>query len=187
MNRNYSILFLFLLLTAGSISCADSLSSQIVCNGAAFVSSSLIGQGQTYAAHLFASDLAVLIRSLDLSDMVQTETSLRSDGPMGVEEYSAHIPEPRGDDTICWFSDPENRSVRTEEILSEGLFDRGRYHSFRRMQKGTTAMTTVNGSGVFLVRSGSYEENQSGSVQTSLKADIMGEMNMSETVLLGDG
>lgn len=181
MNTHYSLLFLIILIPAVSFSCADSLSSSIVCNGAAFVSSSLIGQGQTYAAEFFASDLAVLIRTLNLDTEPKTQTIINATGPLGIDEYSSLTREYEKDSPLCIFEDTRNRTDSGSQVRTLGLLDQGEYSSSRSVAKELTAFTAVNGSGIIQIRAGTEDKNRT----TSMKADILGDMNMTEHLTLG--
>lgn len=181
MNTHYSLLFLIILIPAVSFSCADSLTSSIVCNGAAFVSSSLISQGQTYAAEFFASDLAVLIRTLNLDTEPKTQTIINATGPLGIDEYSSLTREYEKDSPICIFEDTRNRTDSGSQVRTLGLLDQGEYSSSRSVAKELTAFTAVNGSGIIQIRAGTEDKNRT----TSMKADILGDMNMTEHLTLG--
>lgn len=181
MNTHYSILFLIILIPAVNFSCADSLSSSIVCNGAAFVSSSLISQGQTYAAEFFASDLAVLIRNLNLDAEPKTQTIINATGPLGIDEYSSLSREYEKDSQFCIFDDTRNGTDSGSRARTLGLLDQGEYSSSRSVTKDLTAFTAVNGSGIIQIRAGTEDENRT----TSMKSDILGDMNMTEHLTLG--
>jgi hypothetical protein len=182
MNTHYSLLFLIILISAVSFSCADSLSSSIVCNGAAFVSSSLIGQGQTaHAAEFFASDLAVLIRTLNLDTEPKTQTIINATGPLGIDEYSSLTREYEKDSPLCIFEETRNRTDSGSHVRTLGLLDQGEYSSSRSVAKDLTAFTAVNGSGIIQIRAGTEDKNRT----TSMKADILGDLNMTEHLTLG--
>ncbi|MCA1917152.1 hypothetical protein [Methanospirillum hungatei] len=180
MNTHYSLLFLIILIPAASLSCADSLSSSIVCNGAAFVSSSLISQGQTYAAEFFASDLAFLIRNLNFDAEPKTQTIINATGPLGIDEYSSLTREYEKDSTLCIF-DTRNRTKAESSARTLGLLEKGDYSSSRSLPKELTALTAINGSGIIRIRAGTEDENRT----TSMKADILGDLNMTEHLTLG--
>ena len=88
MDRAYVLAGCLILLFAGFIG-ADSISSTIICDGAAFVSSSVMGQGQTYAASLFTTHLSSLFRDIQVRNGdVKTRVVAESSGPMGIDEFS---------------------------------------------------------------------------------------------------
>lgn len=182
MNSQYALIILMLLTPVIGFSCADSLSSSIVCDGAAFVSSSLIGQGQTYAATLFASDLAVLVRNLNFDGDPETRTIINATGPLGVDEFTGQNTGAYPDESLCLFDTPENGSYQEAEIRTLGLLREGTYTSSRSLDGDIIALSQVNGSGIYLVRAGSADENQT----VSMNADVMGEMNVSEAMYLGN-
>lgn len=181
MNRVLLILGILVLLMIG-IGNADSITSSIVCDGAAWVSSSVLGQGHTYAASIFTTNLASLMRSLDFGSDLKVTTVGNSAGPMGIEEYSGQIANQTDEEAGCLFKDRQNKTARTDEISASGLFSAGSYVSSRALGKQTSARYIVNGTGLMLTRAGSSDGNQS----VSFGSDIAGEMNVSESIVFGD-
>ena len=116
MNRIYALTGIFCLLVAGSAA-HDSVTSSIVCDGASWVSSSVISQGQTYAAHLFTTDIAAVFRNLQVENNgeVRTSTNARSEGPIGVDEYSAQNSGETVNPDLCESSHPENIQVSSQD------------------------------------------------------------------------
>ena len=66
-------------------------------------SSSVLGQGHSYASHLFTTDLASLMQSLVIHDGVVVSTRGQSAGPMGIDEYSGQVVNGSDDDSECLF------------------------------------------------------------------------------------
>lgn len=182
MNRVIILLGCMVLLMGPLVCHADSITSSIVCNGASWVSSSVIGQGQSYAAHLFTTDVASLLRSMSFRDGIAVSTSGQSSGPMGIEEYSGQVVNGTDEGSGCLFVENLNDSVRRDEIQSSGLLSRGAYVSNRVLGEGTRARYLVNGSGIFLTRALSDDGNRS----VSFGSDVAGVMNVSEQVMFGD-
>ena len=109
MEMGYVIIGCACLLIAGLVG-ADSVSSTIVCDGSSWVSSTVIGQGQTYAANLFTTNMAVLMRNLDVGNdgKVSTRTNVQSAGPVGVDEYSGQGTNQTGPSENCVFALPSH-------------------------------------------------------------------------------
>lgn len=170
-----------LLLFAGFTG-ADSVSSTIVVNGASWVSSSVLGQGQTYAESMFTTDLAVLMRNLDIQkNQVMTQTNVRSSGPMGIDEYSAQNSNGTRDPDTCVFENRANETPSHSEIMYTGLMQTGQYASTRDLKPGNYAVTMVNGSGIILARANSFDGNQT----TTHSSDVAGQLNMTERIIFG--
>ena len=185
MNWGYVIIGCALFLIAGFVG-ANSISSTIVCNGASWVSSSVLNQGQTCAASLFTTDIAVLMRDLNVGTdgTVKTVTNARSTGPLGVDEYSAQGTNETQDQDLCIFTLPENGSTSRDEITYMGLMQTGQYTSTRTLDPSKTgAVTMVNGSGMMLVRAQSTD----GSNETAHTSDVAGEMNIIERTGIHSG
>ena len=161
---------------------ADSVTSSIVCDGAAWVSSSVLGQGQSYASHLFTTDLSSLMRSLVINDGVVVSTRGQSAGPMGIDEYSGQVVNGSFEDSECLFGEDNGVKARVDEIRLSGLFSRGEYVSSRVLDDETIARYVVNGSGILLTRAYSDDENRS----VAFGSDVAGAMNGSEQVVFGD-
>lgn len=161
---------------------ADSVTSSIVCDGAAWVSSSVLGQGQSYASHLFTTDLASLMRSLVIDDGVLVSTRGQSAGPMGIDEYSGQVVNGSDEDLECLFGEHEGVMARMDEVSVSGLLSRGEYVSSRVLDEGTIARYVVNGSGILLTRAYSDDGNRS----VAFGSDVAGAMNVSEQVVFGD-
>ncbi|NLV28220.1 MAG: hypothetical protein GXY48_13865 [Methanomicrobiales archaeon] len=184
MNWNGVFIGCICLLIAGLVG-ADSISSTIVCDGSSWVSSSVIGQGQTYAANLFTTDLAVLFRNLDVGSngKVSTRTNVQSAGPVGVDEYSGQGTNQTGPSDNCVFALPENGTPSWDEINYMGLMQTGQYVSTRTLDPSQTgAVTMVNGSGMILVRAKSVDVNGTEITHTS---DVAGNLNMTEKIVFG--
>ena len=183
MNREYVALGFILLLIAGFVG-ADSISSTIVCNGASWVSSSVVRQGHTYAAHLFTTDLTSLIRDLTITGagQVQTRTIADSSGPMGIDEYSGQMSNATPEDDRCVFDHSLNRTGDHTRIRYLGLLGDGMYASSRTLSSsGTSASTMVNGTGMVLARAVSGD----GSNETTHGSDVAGRLNMTEEIIFG--
>ena len=94
------------------------------------MSSSVIGQGQTYAATLFTTNLATLMRDLQVKDgNVKTGTVAESSGPMGIDEYSGQVTNQTDRSAGCVFELPVNRTNTRDEIMYTGLMGSGVYAS----------------------------------------------------------
>ena len=183
MNQTCLAVACVMLLVAG-LAGADSISSSIVCDGAAFVSSSVISQGQTYAANLFTTSLAALMRNLSVGGdgQIKVVTNARSSGPIGIDEYSGQVTNMTGEGKYCVFSASGNGIPNRDTITYRGLLQTGQYVSTRILDSSQTgAVTMVNGSGILLVRASSDD----GINETTHTSDVMGEMNMTERIIFG--
>lgn len=183
MRTEYALAVSILILLIGAVG-ADSLSSVIVVDGAAWVSSSVLDQGQTYTGRLFATDLAVLVRDLmiDQNRNLKTSTDVRSTGPVGVDEYSAQVPNQTEKREFCVFDITTREPVRKDQILYSGLMRNGSYTSYRVNSRETSAMTMVNGTGLMVSRALSFD----GSNTTGFGSTVGGRMNMSERIVFGE-
>ena len=169
------------LLIAGFVCCADKITSSISSNGAVWVSSSVIGPGQTYAASIFTSDVATLMRDLQIGSKVQTSTVARSSGPMGIDEYSSQFTNETANSDNCVF-EVQNVTNSQDEISYLGLLTNGTYGSSRTLRSSETSATTlVNGSGMILARASSDD----GINQTAHASDAAGDLNMTERIQFG--
>lgn len=185
MNHQYTILLLSLVfLVFGSV-CADSISSSIVSTGASWVSSSVIGPGNTLTQSLFTTDPALILRDLIVRDGVQEKTLVRSTGPMGIDEYSFQTSNQTVDSSVCLFDLPKNPSIGYQETRALGLLQDGIYTSSRTMDSpGDTSryILELNGTGMMLTRAEASDTNQT----LTHASDVAGEMNMSEAVQFGE-
>jgi len=181
MNRGCAI-GCILLLIAGFVG-ADSISSTIMCDGASWVSSSVIGQGQTYAAHLFTTSIASIMRELQVNDgKVKTVTVADSSGPMGIDEYSGQAGNQTPAQSGCVFETSENRTRILDEIRYTGLMMTGLYASSRDLTLSETSATTmVNGTGMILARASSQDQEN----ETTHASDVAGRLNMTEHIVFG--
>ncbi|MDX8551286.1 hypothetical protein KHC33_14020 [Methanospirillum sp. J.3.6.1-F.2.7.3] len=181
MNRG-CVIGCILLLIAGFVG-ADSISSSIMCDGASWVSSSVIGQGQTYAAHFFTTSIASLMRDLQVIDgSVKTVTVADSTGPMGFDEYSGQAMNQTPAHTGCLFEISENRTNTQDEITYTGLMMTGVYASSRDLKSTRTSGTTmVNGTGMILARASSQDQTN----ETFHASDVAGRLNMTERIIFG--
>ena len=181
MNRGCAI-GCILLLIAGFVG-ADSISSTIMCDGASWVSSSVIGQGQTYAANLFTTSIASIMRELQVNDgKVKVVTVADSSGPMGIEEYSGQAGNQTPAQSGCVFGTSENRTRTLDEIRYTGLLMTGLYASSRDLTSSETSATTmVNGTGMILARASSQDQDN----ETTHASDVAGRLNMTEGIVFG--
>ena len=183
MNWAFILTGCALLLIAGLVG-ADSVSSTIVCDGATWVSSSVIGQGQTYAATLFTTNLATLMRDLQVKDgNVNTGTVAESSGPLGIDENSGQVTKQTERSAGCVFELPVNRTNARDEIVYTGLMGSGVYASGRNLRSDVTSSTTmINGSGLVLARASSKDNAGNETTHTS---DVAGNLNMTERIVFG--
>ncbi|NLV26347.1 MAG: hypothetical protein GXY48_04150 [Methanomicrobiales archaeon] len=182
MNRIFLIPGFIILLLIFGAGCADEISSSIVCDGATWVSSSVLGPDSAYASSFFTTDLTSLVRSLQLDDSLKVLTSGESSGPMGIDEYAEQESGESGDSSGCLFSLPGNESVRKSEILTSGLLSGGKFVSSRDIADALLAEYVVNGSGLFLTRAVSDDGNRT----MKFGSDVSGVMNVTERMVLGD-
>lgn len=183
MNRGHIITGCVLLFIVG-FALADSISSSIVCDGATFVSSSVLGQGQMYAARLFTTDFAHLIRDITVTDAGEVKTGTKADsaGPIGVDEYSGMYSRMVTGNYQCLFDESGNRTRDHDRIMVMGLMEGGEYSSERSLDpESINAVTMANGTGMVLVRAKSGD----GCNETSHGSDVSGRFNMTEYISFG--
>lgn len=185
MNHQYTILLLSLVfLVFGSV-CADSISSSIVSTGASWVSSSVIGPGNTLTQSLFTTDPALILRDLIVHDDVQEKTLVRSTGPMGIDEYSFQTSNQTVDSSVCLFDLPENHSIGYQETRALGLLQKGIYSSSRSMgypDENSRFILELNGTGMILTRAETSDTNHT----LTHASDVAGEMNITEIMQFGE-
>ena len=181
-NRIFLIVCLSLVIIGLTV--ADSITSSIVSDGAAFVSTSVLGAGETYAARLFTSGNGSILRDLTVGpdNRIQAGVSAGSSGPLGIDEYSDVISNLTGDNGSCIFILPVDRISRKNEVLYTGLLKSGGYYSTRNIDRSLAALTMVNGSGMILARAKSGDGNRT----VNHKSDVTGSMNLSERIVFGE-
>ena len=181
-NRIFLIVCLSLVIIGLTV--ADSITSSIVSDGAAFVSSSVIGAGETYAARLFTSGNGSIFRDLTVGpdNSIQAGISAGSSGPLGIDEYSGAISNLTGYNGSCIFILPVERVSRKNEVFYTGLLKSGGYYSTRNIDRNLAALTMVNGSGMILARAKSGDGNRT----VNHKSDVTGSMNLSERIVFGE-
>lgn len=189
MNQFYGIISLSLLFLVFGFACADSLSSSIVCTGAAFVSSSVIGPGTSFSEHLFTTDPALILRDLLVREGVETKTQVRSSGPLGIDEYSAGVINLTDEPGACVFEHPRDQDppVKSYEQSVLGLLQEGMYTSTRQFTNPdnpdqVTLALSANGTGMILTRARSTDENQT----ISQASDVAGVLNITEAMHFGE-
>jgi len=182
MNWRFALVGCVMILLAGFVG-ADSISSVIVVDGAAWVSSSVLDQGQTYTGRLFTTDLAILMRDLviDQTRNLKTSTNVKSTGPVGIDEYSVQLTNSTDDENYCVFESVVT-PVRKDQILYTGLMQNGEYISNRDLNQDTTAVTMINGTGLMLARANSFDGNRS----TTHASTVGGTMNLTERIRFGE-
>jgi len=179
-NRAGTIL-LSLLFISGIV-CADSVLSSITCNGASFVSSSVIRPEKSWSESLFTSDMATIARSLITGESVQTKTLVKSQGPMGIFEHSDALSNQTGDQKRCLFDRPENETTNRYETTVLGLMQQGLYSSLLSQDDISRFLIQANGTGILLTRAKTSGETEA----MSHASDLLGEMNMTEEMEFGE-
>lgn len=172
---------LFLVIPCG-LTQADSISSSIVCSGATWVSSSVISDARSYAAHMFTSDLAVVNRTLNIGEAITALVSGRSTGPMGIDEYTGQTLNETTRVPACLFTDLDQKPGRQDDISTHGLLISGDYLSHRILSDKTVAGSVVNGSGILLMKAHSDDGNRT----VSHASDVAGSMNVTEEIVFGE-
>ena len=178
------VLMLLLLTAAGiGLSHADSLSSSIICDGAAWLSASVIGPEKNYASRFFTSGPGGIMRDVTIGPGITTEAFIDSAGPAGIYEYADHLVNETETDGTCVFRGRENQTVRRlDRIETSGLLRSGIYVSERELSGDQTiGKTGIFGTGMVLTGAVSEGENQT---QTS-SAHVAGRMNLSEWLWFG--
>jgi len=182
MNGRIFLIVCLILVIIGSAA-SDSITSSIVSDGAAFVSSSVISAGETYAARLFTSGNGSILRDLTIGpdNGILAGVSAGSRGPIGIDEYSGVISNQTGDNGSCIFILPVDRVTSSNKVVYTGLLKSGEYYSTRDIDKNLTALTMINGSGMILSRAESGDRNRT----ISHKSDVSGLLNLSEWIEFG--
>ncbi len=182
MNKLLVALGVMVLVIPVGLTCADSLSSSIVCSGATWVTSSVISDARSYAAHLFTTESAVVNRTLRIGDTITALVSGRSTGPMGIDEYSGQTQNETTRDPACTFTGLRQKTGRHDDISTHGLFTSGDYHSHRILSDRTVAGSVVNGTGILLMRANSADGNRT----VSHASDSAGTMNVTGEIVFGE-
>ena len=178
------ILVLFSLTAAGiSLSHADSISSSIICDGAAWLSASVIGPEETYASRFFVTDLGSIVRDLTMDEGIRARTTVESAGPAGVFEYVSQNTNETKSDASCVFNGLENRTFQLDRIETLGLLGSGIYASDRELSWGrTTGTTMITGTGMILTEGRSEDQDET---QES-RVVVSGRMNLSDRFVFGE-
>lgn len=178
---NRAGVLLLVLLFIPILICADSISSSISCKGVSFVGSSVVQPGAAWSERLSVSDVGMIVRDLFTGEKAGANTMVRSQGPMGIYEYSASALNSTGKDGVCLFGMPENRSVSGYESTVLGLMQQGSYSSMLLHGNGSRFLINANGSGILLTRAGSVD----GLKEMYHASDVLGELNLTEVMEIG--
>jgi hypothetical protein len=178
---NRAGILLLVLLFIPIIIGADSVTSSITCNGASFVASSVVQPGATWSERLSTSDAAMIIRDLLAGEMVRTNTVVRSQGPMGIYEYSTARVNTTGEEKGCLFDRPENETLTRYETAVLGLMSQGSYSSMLSQGNASRFLVHANGTGILLTRA----ESDDGSQVMNHASDALGELNITEKMEFG--
>jgi hypothetical protein len=139
----------------------DSVSSSIVVNGAAWISTTLTGDTD-YSGHIMASDQSRISRDIDLSNGFESRITAGSKGPALFDEFiaktwtasSPSLPQ-------CLFYQPAPNITRQDEFTSSGILRAGEYASYHILRDSASqAMTDVSGAGMISLKKASKTENQ---------------------------
>lgn len=157
---------------------ADLISSSISTDGVAWVSSSVLGE-KSYAATLFMNDRSAMTREMVVSNGVQTQTAIRSSGPVGVHEFSAQERTSGAQDYLCTFGKRAENKTRYDEISTLGLWSNGTYISSRALRgEQTVSLTDIDATGMVSLNKGTDTLNQT----QRERSFVAGHMNISEAV-----
>jgi hypothetical protein len=179
---NRAGILLLVLLFIPIIIGADSVTSSITCNGASFVASSVVQPGATWSERLSTSDAAMIIRDLIAGEMVRTNTQVRSQGPMGIYEFSTARANTTGEERGCLFGSPENETLNRYETAVLGLMNQGSYSSMLSQGNASRFLVHANGTGILLTRA----ESDDGTKVMNHASDALGDLNMTEEMEFGD-
>jgi hypothetical protein len=158
---------------------ADLISSSITTDGTAWVSTSVLGE-RTYAATLFMNDRSAMSREMVFNQDVQSQTAIRSDGPVGVHEFSAQDRTRKAPAFLCSFADRVDNKTRYDEISTLGLWSNGTYVSSRHLRdEQTVALTDIDAAGMVSLNKRTDTEN----LTQRERSFIAGQMNISEAVM----
>ena len=167
----------------GGITEGDLISSTIVCDGVAWVSSSILGENQSYAGSFFTSNIANISRELNTDNGISTTTNIRGSGAVGIDEYASYQATGGGSDNEnCVFLVNPDDNSRFDHVDILSLMDHATYSSRRVLQNNqTTAHTAIDGEGMMVLREGSISQNQS----ELARVDLIGNMTMSDIFEFG--
>jgi len=181
---NQYVVFLFCSLFVFGFVCADTVSSSIVCSGASWVSSSVLGKSTSLTQDLFTTDPATIFRELVTGERIQAKVVAQSAGPMGIDEYSSVQEQTSKDPWLCIFDNEGNQTKRSHETYVLGLMQQGEYSSVRipAPEDITRYLMEINGSGIILTRSFSGDSNQT----LTHASDVAGIMNITELMQFGE-
>ncbi len=155
---------------------ADSVTSSITCNGASFVASSVVQPGASWSERVSTSDAAMIMRDLFAGETVRTNTLVRSQGSMGIYEYSSARANSTGEESKCLFDRPENATFSQYETAVLGLIQQGSYSSMLSQGNTSRFLIHANGTGILLTRA----ESDDGSQVINHASDALGDLNMTE-------
>ncbi|KAF5083069.1 hypothetical protein KHC33_11010 [Methanospirillum sp. J.3.6.1-F.2.7.3] len=178
---NKAGLLLLVLLFIPLLIYADSITSSLTCNGASFVSSSVVQPDATWSERMSTSDTATIIRDILSGGTVQTNTMVKSQGPMGIFEYSTAMSNSTGDQNVCLF-DTFDQTIRSRyETTVLGLMQQGSYSSMLLQGNNSRFLVHANGTGILLSRA----ESDDGRKEMNHGSDALGDLNLTEEMEFG--
>ncbi|HOJ97557.1 MAG TPA: hypothetical protein PK024_12060 [Methanospirillum sp.] len=175
-------IILLVLLFIQSPVCADSVTSSITCNGASFVSSSVMQPDRSWSESLFAVDSAMILRDILARDSVNTHTRIISQGPVGIFEYSGANESRTADPPGCLLGNRDNRTESRYTTTVLGLMEQGMYASTLSQRTTSEFLLMANGTGILLTRAAGND----GTRVLSHASDAFGDLNMTERMEFGD-
>ncbi len=145
------------------------------------MASSVVQPGATWSERLSTSDAAMIIRDLFAGETVRTNMVVRSQGPMGIYEYSTARANATGEEKGCLFDRPENKTFSRYETAVLGLMKQGSYSSMLSQRNASRFLIHANGTGILLTRA----ESVDGSQVMNHASDALGDLNMTEEMEFG--
>lgn len=178
------IVLIVLFLWFGATVMADVVTSSISCDGSAWIYSSVIDPNKSYKISAFTTKPSTIERKIVTDEILQTTSSIKSEGSLGIDEYSMQRGQiTQKDQLICIFNNLSPNDQKEREISLSGILHHAGYDSTRVLgSEDLDATTLANGSG--LLQLGKRIRNAS-SEQRDYSA-VSGNMTISDSYQSGD-
>lgn len=181
MKWTYIILGSIAILAVLQIGLADSITTSIACDGAAFLTTAIVGPEETYSNVLFTDSQANVTRVVDRGSEIESTSRITGSGAFGVDEFIGKERNPDLDNRYCVFVGKTNKSDYNS-VATTGLFWSGSYLGKKKVGNDSTiSRTAINGTGMVLITS----RGDDGNTSTNAKTFAAGPMELSEEVLFG--
>lgn len=174
---------LILMVIAGWQVCslADQMTTVLMNSGSSVLSTSVTGD-TAYADYLFTDGRANVSRSVESGKRLTAKTRASADRSLGFDEYAGQNRDGMQDSYLCSLMYPGGK-VRYDQVSHSGLFNAGEYVSAVELTNGSmSSKTGVNGTGMFIAKSGSEDRNSSEETDDL----ISGYMRLIESIRFGE-